>query len=211
MRLALFDWNGTSLNDLDLVYGSVRAIFAHYHVSPPPLEAYQAKITSNFVKFYHDHGIPESVSGDDMNSIRRQHFIKNKNTARLNPGLVEIIETLRKNGLRTGIVSAEIAGYLQERLSEFSITHLFDRVRDGAYNKTEAFVETLDFFGVKAEESFYVDDTFDGITAAKNLGIKAIGFAHSRSYNSQERIAAAKPDRVITTLFEIPALVEEWK
>lgn len=201
--MGIFDWNGTLLNDLSLVYGSVKAIFENYNLKPPSLNVYREKITSQFVNFYHNEGIPKTATGDDLNKIRKEYFEKHKNEVELSKNAVLTLITLKAMGLQTAIVSGEMAGYLNTRLPQFKISNLFDKVRDGAYNKEEAFVETLDFFGVKAEESFYVDDTEDGIKAAKNIGIKTFGFIHPNSYHSAERILTAEPDYPIYDLSKI--------
>ena len=43
-KLAIFDWNGTTIDDLPVVYASVREIFRTYGVPAPTFEDFKLKI-----------------------------------------------------------------------------------------------------------------------------------------------------------------------
>lgn len=190
-KLAIFDWNGTTINDLPVVYASVREIFRTYGLPAPSLDAYREQITTNFMDFYRSHGL-KNATPDDLNAIRKRYLAEHGHEAALHPGAKDLIELCKRLGLQTAIVSAEIAEVLDKRLSEFGIFPLIDRISGSAYDKQKALLDTLDFFGVKAENAFYLDDTFDGLMAAKSVGITAIGFCNG--YNSRKRIMLAEPD-----------------
>lgn len=207
-KLGIFDWNGTLLDDLNLVYGSVTAIFKYYNLKPPELATYREKITAQFMNFYYGEGIPKTATGDDLNKIRKEYFEKHKDEVMLNKNALATLKKLKTMSMKTAIVSGEMAGYLQKRLKQFEISHLFDKVCDGAYDKEKALTQTLYYFRVKPEESFYVDDTEDGIKAAKKVGIKTFGFIHPNSYHSPERILSAEPNYPIYSLDKIIYLAE---
>ncbi|MDI6734208.1 MAG: HAD-IA family hydrolase [Patescibacteria group bacterium] len=193
-NLIIFDWNGTALNDLPLVYGSVCSIFKTYGVKPPTLKTYREEITADFMKFYRHYGIPKTASHNDLNKLRARYFEKNWNKAKLRPGVKLFLEQLDKiPDFQTAIVSAEITEVLSQRLCGFNIiVSLLDKIIGNAWDKEKALLDTIDTLGVKTENAVYVDDTFDGLTAAKNLGIHTIGF--TAGYNTKKRILAAKPD-----------------
>ncbi len=191
-ELAIFDWNGTLLNDLPIAYQSVIKIFNEFSLPAPSLEEYKNEITADFMKFYHYHGIPAYVTPELLNSIRVKYFEAHWTEPGLHPGAKDLIEFCKYLGLQTAIVSAEIADVLDKRLSGFGIFPFIDRITGSAYDKPKALTETLDFFGIQSEKAFYLDDTFDGLMAAKSVGITAIGFCNG--YNSYERIMRAKPD-----------------
>lgn len=190
-RLAIFDWNGTTLDDLPVVYGSVREIFRTYGLPAPSLDEYREEITTDFMKFYEKHGLI-GAKPEDLNAIRKRYLAEHGHDAKLHKGAKDLIELCRNIGLQTAIVSAEIPEVLEKKLSEFGIFPLVDRITGGAYDKPKALIETLDFLGVQAEKAFYLDDTFDGLMAAKSVGITTIGFCNG--YNSRKRIMYAEPD-----------------
>jgi HAD superfamily hydrolase (TIGR01509 family) len=202
LRLAIYDWNGTLFNDLPVAYSAMEYIFHTLvpRLRPPTLEEYRNGITSNFTDFYYRYGIPKTVSGDELNRLRTSHYVKLAANAALNDGAEELLRKCRSIGLKNAMVSASPED-VEKALARFGILHLFDKIRLKAWPKGAALVETVGYFGVAAEEAFYIDDTYDGLRAAKNLGIVAIGF--TGGYCSRERILAAQPDYVVDSLREV--------
>ncbi|MEK7465587.1 MAG: HAD hydrolase-like protein [Patescibacteria group bacterium] len=192
LLLVVCDWNGTLINDLLLSYGAVRAIFEHYHLPSPTLETYRKEITADYMKFYTDHGIPKTALREDMNAIRKAYFEKRWNDVELYNGAEELLLLLRQLRLFTGIVSAEIENVLIARIKQFGIDPFFDHVIGNAWDKEEKLRKILDELTISFDEAAYVDDTYDGLTAAKNVGMLSIGVTHG--YNTTDRIHAAQPD-----------------
>ncbi|MBI5733153.1 HAD family hydrolase [Candidatus Jorgensenbacteria bacterium] len=210
-RALILDWNGTVLDDLPVVYGSVIEIFRAYGLPPPSLQSYKEEITADFIQFYCGHGIPKPKNEAELNTlrttlnqIRKHYFLKHWNEVKVRPGTRELLILAQKTGMQTAIVSAEVEEVLEKRLFDFALTDLFDRVEGNAWDKERALVNTFDFFGLKAEETVYIDDTFDGLTAANNVGAGTIGFTDG--YNTEERIRAAKPNFPNGTLSKIDSM-----
>lgn len=209
-QLAIYDFNGTLINDGVLAYRCVEHIFKTLRpdIAPPTFEEYKNEITSNFTKFYYDHGILESVSGEDMNRIRVPFYETHSNEIRLNDGAKALLEFCVKNQMRNAMVSASPEN-VRKMLKQFKILHLFEDIAVGVTSKTEALTATLDFFGTKAEDAFYLDDTFSGLSSAKKLGMGTVGF--TEGYNSEARIRAAKPDFVVNSLAHVIKILENQR
>lgn len=207
-NVAICDWNGTLLDDLPLVYGSVRNIFKSFGKTPPSLETYQSEITADFLKFYKEHGIPVDTDLETLNTIRKKYFKENNKNVALTNGVLELLSLFLGLDLKIGIVSGEARGYLQDtRLKQFGIEKYFDFVFDGISNKMEKFKELVKILEVDPKTIFYIDDSYDGVAAAKNSGITTFGFIHKGSYNSEEKIRSAKPDYIIGNLLEIIPII----
>jgi len=192
LKLVICDWNGTLLNDLADVYKYVLVVFKTYNVSPPTIETYRQEITAHFMTFYHAHGIPTWVGPEDLNAIRTRYFEQNPNGVHLHRHVDELLTLFGQLGLFTGIVSAEVDRVLQRRLMQFEIARHFDAVIGNAWDKERALREMLDRFHFDPDEAAYIDDTHDGLTAAKNVGVLPIGVTHG--YHSPGRIVSAQPD-----------------
>lgn len=192
LLLVICDWNGTLMNDLHLSYGAVCAIFKHYKIFPPTLKTYRREITADYMQFYTDHGIPKTALREDRNAIRKAYFEERWNDAQLHDHAEELLLLLQQLRLHTGIVSAEIEDVLKARIEQFRITPFFDYVMGNAWNKEEGLRKLLDTLGFSFDEAAYVDDTYDGLIAAKNVGMLPIGVTHG--YNIPDRIHAAQPD-----------------
>lgn len=208
-EVAICDWNGTLLDDLDLVYASVCNIFNHFGIPPPSIETYREEITADFWVFYKKNGIPPDTDPDVLNSIRKKFFRENMDRARLNENTEELLDAFRSFDLEIGIVSGEAKGYLEERLKDMGIRKYFDFVYDGIKDKRKMFAEIPHIYEIPPDKMFYVDDTFDGVCGARLSGLFSFGFAHARSYNSEEKIKKAEPHHLIHSLLEIPPIISE--
>ncbi len=192
LKIVVCDWNGTLLDDLALVYASTLEIFRTYGIPPPTLATYQKEITARFMTFYHTHGIPASATPQDLNAIRKRFFEERWHDVRLHRHADELLVLMEQLQLFVGIVSAEVSEVLNAQLRQFGITHYFDAVIGNAWDKEKALREALDVFHFLPEEAAYIDDTEDGLTAAKNVGMLPIGVTHG--YHSPGRIFSAQPD-----------------
>ncbi|MBI5420716.1 MAG: HAD family hydrolase [Parcubacteria group bacterium] len=208
-RLLVCDWNGTLLNDLWLAYVSTKAIFEAYGVPAPTLLQYQNEIESDFSKFYIQHGITQ-FDFDFNNRMRRKIFEENWDKVELHDPVMakHILVRVKQLGLRLAIVSAEIPDVLARRMAQFGLEDVFDCVVGGAWPKNAALRDVLVHFDVKPEETFYIDDTLEGISIAKKLGIRTIGF--TEGYNTRQQIVAAKPTYVVNSLAEMLSILQGW-
>ena len=204
--MALFDWNGTLIDDVRIVYKSVEEIFKTYGLKPPSVETYRNEIVANFMQFYSKYGIPEYATKEDLNKIRKRVLMEYWDSAKLHDNAVATIKELKRQGLKIRIVSGEVPEILEKRLKTFGIKYLFDVVKGGAWgHKEKALSETLKEFNLNPEQAFYVDDTFDGIGAAKNTGLATFGW--TKGYHSLKLIKNAKPDFIISSMNELRNII----
>ena len=204
VEAVFFDNNGTLLDDLTVAYGSVRAIYAYFGISPPTLEVYREEITSDYMRFYHEHSLP-GTTPDQLNVIRELYYKGHWNECNFRDDVKFVAETCRFIGLKTAIVSAE-TDVLNQQLREAGLYDCFDVVRPKAWPKMQALVETAEKLGVNCSKTMYVDDTVDGLMQAKQVGIIPVGFINDTGYNSEKRIRQVTQFciRELKELFESP-------
>jgi phosphoglycolate phosphatase-like HAD superfamily hydrolase len=106
--------------------------------------------------------------------------------------------------IRNIVVSASIDN-VERHLKASRVRHLFDAVRTKVPNKKAAFQDLFVEYGVTPQQCFYVDDTFDGIAHAKELGIVTFGML--TGCNDEARILAAEPDHPVRSFTEILAIL----
>lgn len=207
LKAAIFDWNGTLIDDVWIVHQSVIAIFESYGLKPPALKRYRNEIVADFMLFYLKYGIPSGTTKEELNKIRKKVLEERWNEVELHKGAAQTVKELKKIGLKIGIVSGEVPEILKKRLETFGIGHLFDSVKGGAWgHKEKSLAETLKKFGLKPKEAIYVDDTFDGITAAKNVGMAAIGW--TKGYNSKRLVKKANPDFIADSMSKVKKIIK---
>jgi phosphoglycolate phosphatase-like HAD superfamily hydrolase len=138
-RLAIFDWNGTLLNDKALMWASVVDIFFRFKLKPPSESDWFRTVTSNYMEAYHRYGIPEGPNRRlELNEIRRAFFERYWNSVSLTPGARDALDACRATQMRVALVSAEAGDVLLKRLNQFSLTGAFDFIRSDASDKVGA-------------------------------------------------------------------------
>lgn len=209
-KLGIFDWNGTLIDDLRLAYQSTREIFEAHGVPPPSLGAFRDEIESDFKKFYIQHGITH-FDLDLNHAIRTRVFDEHWDETKLHDHEMAkmLLMRFKELGFKLAIVSAEVPEVLLRRIEQFKLQEVFDHIRAGAWPKGSALRETVEHFGVKPEETFYVDDTHEGIGLGKELGVHTFGF--TRGYNTKRRIKGAKPTYVVDSLSEVLSIAQGWR
>lgn len=205
VRAVFLDWNGTLLDDIDLVYGSICEIFREFRIKPPTKKQYRTEITAQFMDFYWGHGIPQNTDADELNKIRSDFLRVNWNLVSLQKGARSILKTLHEMDVKTAIVSSEIERVLKDRLIQFGINS-FDLVIGNAWDKKKALLDAALTLGVVPQKTMYVDDTRDGCISAKEAGMIAVGFIGG--YDSRSRIESAKPNYVIERLSQVPGIIK---
>ena len=204
-KLAVYDWNGTIMNDFLAGYANVVVTFKTFakHLPIPTAEEYR---NEDSPAFYYNHGIPRSITLDDMERIWAPQYNRRFWRGEINPhdGAVELLTFCKANDVPNAIVSSA-PGDALNHLVNLEMGRFFEKVIFSAHPKGDALVETLDFFGVKAEDAFYLDDTRDGLAQAKHLGMATIGF--TGGFNNKERLLLAEPTFIVDSLREVPALV----
>lgn len=185
------DWNGTLLNDTEVSWGSVCAIFAHYGVPPPKRDKFFMEIGSRYLEVYHRFGIPESAKGADLNPIRIKYFEEHWHEAKLREGAREFLSWCSETDIRTAIVSAEQEVLVRKRVDELGILRYVDHIRADARYKALALRQTLGRFDLHPRETVYVTDTADDIAAAREERVRTIAFTDG--YHPPERVLRAEP------------------
>jgi len=133
-KVAIFDWNGTLCDDFPIVYKVVQKIFSHFGIKPPTPTRYRNEIEADFIRLYHNYGIPSGVTADYLNDKFRRPILQLFwNRAKLQNGARYVLSNCKKLGFECAIISGEMAAILKKRLVDFKIAGYFDYVAADAY------------------------------------------------------------------------------
>lgn len=189
-KVVIFDFNGTLIDDLHVAYGSVKEIFKTYDIPCPRLEQYREEITADFMEFYYRYGFPKTTTMYDLNLIKKKFYRESGNGVQIRTGVHLTLLWLLASGFNTAIVSAEITTTLHRYLVANGLQRNFDFIRAEAWgDKSKALLQAAEVFDCSPEKMMYVDDTVDGLTAARNAGVIPVAFANQTGYNSKHRLA----------------------
>lgn len=201
-KAALFDWDGTLVDSSEAAYASICAMFKAFDCRVPPKSVYMESINLKHKAFYHEHGIPETVTRDELNKIFMDGVRANIRLIRLRKYALSLLRVCRKMQIPTAIVSgASPAEYVAEGMKVTRIGAFIDHVRACATTKIPELQEVLQRLSVHPHDGFYLDDTSEGVDAANKVGLISVGI--EGGFNSKEKILRANPDFLISSPGEL--------
>jgi phosphoglycolate phosphatase len=204
--LAVFDWDGTLVDSAHWTHRAMQAVFRHYSVEAPTLETFLHEISSDFMLFYQKYGIPASATRKDLNAIWEQYLMEHPEGLMLREGAQEALTLCRNMGVKTGIVSGTAPAVITHGMERLGIAALVDQIRGNACGKVNELRQVLAHFRLKPYQAVFIDDAYEGINAAKNVGMTAV--AITGGFDATDRLRSASPDHVIGTLREFPTLLK---
>ena len=91
------------------------------------------------------------------------------------PGVRELLDYLKEQGIRTAIASSTHTGTVKRELEEAGLIHYFDEIVGGDMIKRskpapDSFLKAMEVLGCGPEECVIIEDSFNGIRAAKASG-----------------------------------------
>jgi beta-phosphoglucomutase family hydrolase len=113
-------------------------------------------------------------------------------------GIIELINSLRQQGVKLAIASSAHRKLIKYVLGKLGITHLFDSIvtaEDISRSKPdpEIFMKSANKLGVRPAECVVIEDAKLGVIAAKKAGMKCVGYLNPHS-GCQD---LSKADRII--------------
>ncbi len=123
------------------------------------------------------------------------------------PGIVPLLDDLRAQGRRLGVVTAKRHKTIQLAFDRLGIAEYFDVVvgsDDTERHKPEPdpILKALELLGARREDAAYVGDSPFDVRAAKAAGVFAVAVAWGRIHQ-EERVLAEEPDAYVTTAEEL--------
>lgn len=119
-------------------------------------------------------------------------------------GIAQLLHELNRSNIPIGLASSSPRRFITEVLSKFQIERYFQAVVSGeevdkGKPAPDVYYEAARQLGVAPESCVVIEDSRNGIRAAKAAGMKCIGFVNENSGNQD--LSAA--DRIVTSIREI--------
>jgi beta-phosphoglucomutase-like phosphatase (HAD superfamily) len=182
IRAVIFDFDGLILDTEEPVYRSWVEVYAE-HGKELPFERWVEIVGSTTIGFHpqrHLEGLlgrPLSPDVLDRRIGRRTEFILAKEVL---PGVIQRIEEAVSLGLKLGVASSSTSEWVKGHLGRLGILDRFHciRCRDDVLNVKPApdlYLAVLECLGVVASEAFAIEDSPNGIAAAKQAGLRCVG------------------------------------
>jgi phosphoglycolate phosphatase-like HAD superfamily hydrolase/ADP-ribose pyrophosphatase YjhB (NUDIX family) len=205
IRNIIFDWSGTLVDDLPLVWTATNFVFRQAGVPELTLDQFRAEFCLPFKKFY-DRYVPH-VSMTQLEAWFHSRFQVEQGTVKALPHARDFLEFCRARGLRLFLLSTVHRDYFdaQTRLNGFHLC--FERIYTGVWNKQEKIHELLAENRLAPGETLFVGDMQHDIETARHGGIYSCGVL--TGYNRASQLREAGPTWIVEHLGELRERLEQ--
>jgi HAD superfamily hydrolase (TIGR01509 family) len=131
------------------------------------------------------------------NKARTAYFSTLENLQPI-PGVLELLKALKQHNIKTALASSSSAEVIEIFLSKMELKDFFQQITNGdAVEKgkpdPDIFLHTATALGENPSDCLVIEDSANGVKAAKLAGMKCIGFRNANSGDQDLSLA----DRVI--------------
>lgn len=209
LKAVIFDMDGVIIDSEPLHYKAYHKMFEDVNVtvSSELYESFTGKSTLNVCKQVCDtFNLKETP--ETLVSIKRKHYeyiFDNDKEFDLIDGVLNIIKDYYDNGLTLVLGSSASMPNIERIFKRFDLNQYFKAKLSGADLKAskphpEIFIKATQASGFKAHECMVIEDSTNGIEAAKGAGIFCTGYDSKHSKNQDY----SKADLVVSCFSEIP-------
>jgi phosphoglycolate phosphatase len=178
-RHVIWDWNGTLLDDIDVVVGAMGALLARRSLPPLTLERYREVFDFPVSVYYEAVGLdlarePFAVLAEEWIA----EFTKRWPSARLRETASDVLASLSAAGLTQSVLSAAERTLLADQARHFAIDHHFDALvgidDHHAVSKVEHGRRWLADLDLPRHQVLLVGDTTHDVEVGHALGIDVV-------------------------------------
>lgn len=200
MNTIFWDWNGTLMDDMALVYAAACHIFSEHGKQPPTMEEYFHEFKGDYIHLYRDRGI--DTDRDGLNEIFASYYLSNIDKAILVDKAMYVLKTLHEAGVRMYLLTGQLEHLVNPFWDKFKIREYFNA---GTYyhvlDKAAALREIMEYHNLNPRECCLVGDTPADMMHAENAGVIQVAFLGEDT--STDVFGALSPDYFISHLSEL--------
>jgi HAD superfamily hydrolase (TIGR01509 family) len=181
IRALIFDFDGLILETEEPIYRSWKEVYEAHGV-PLPFELWLKTVGSSNQAFHPQQYLEQSLGGPlpqdeiDRRVARRVELVL---AEPLRPGVLDVAEAARAAGMKVGVASSSSRDWVRGHLERLGIIDLFDclRCRDDVEHvkpEPDLYLASLDCLGVAANQAVAIEDSPNGVIAAKRAGLLCV-------------------------------------
>ncbi len=202
----MFDFDGLILDTEEPVYRSWLEVY-QAHGEELPFERWVQIVGSTTTGFHPQYHLEERLGRPlpkevlDRRVGRRTEMILAQAVL---PGVVQHLDAARERGLKLGVASSSTREWVAGHLARLGILERFEclRCRDDVANakpEPDLYLAVLECLGVDASEAIAIEDSPNGVAAAKRAGMRCVAIPNSIT----ARLDLSEADITLTSLAEL--------
>src|SRR5579859_4159585 len=181
LKAIIFDFDGLILDTEQPVYQSWLEVYQAHGVELP-FERWVQIVGSTTATFHPQHHLEERLGRPLPHEVLEQRIGRRTELVlakKVLPGVVEVIDAARAAGIKLAVASSSTAEWVTGHLARLGILDRFDcvRCRDDVANAKPApdlYRAVLECLGLTPDEAFAIEDSPNGIAAAKSAGLRCV-------------------------------------
>lgn len=182
LRSVIWDFNGTILDDLDLVVRSINTLLDARGLPQTNREKHKAEFGFPVDRYYQTLGFDlQQESFSELSREYHDHYLAGLAECPVHAGATELITHLHDTGIPQYVLSAMQQDLLQGALQKLDLHTYFDGVfgLDDllARSKTQRGHALIAAHGLVPTETLYIGDTEHDVEVAHELGCVSVGLA----------------------------------
>jgi HAD superfamily hydrolase (TIGR01509 family) len=186
IRAIVFDFDGLILDTEEPVYRSWLEVY-EAHGEELPFERWVQIVGSTTTGFHPQHHLEERLGRSLPKEVLERRIGRRTELVlaqKLLPGVGQHIDQAKALGLKVGVASSSTADWVRGHLARLGILEKFDclRCRDDVANakpEPDLYIAVLGCLGVAASEAIAIEDSPNGVTAAKRAGLRCVAIPNS--------------------------------
>jgi len=206
IRAIVFDFDGLILDTEEPVYRSWLEVY-EAHGEELPFERWIQTVGSTTTGFHPQHHLEERLGRPLPKDVLDRRLGRRTEMILANavlPGVVQHLDAARERGLELGVASSSTQEWVRGHLARLGILDRFRCVQcrdDVAHAKPEPdlYLAVLDCLGVLATEAIAIEDSPNGVAAAKRAGMRCVAVPNSIT----ARLDMSQADLVLNSLAEV--------
>lgn len=212
INTVLFDFDGTLVNTNDVIIASWQHTYMYYLGREESLE----KITACFgepLLLTMEREFPEVDPRESAEVYRNFQKENADELVKIFPGIKELLESLKTDGFRMGVVTSRTRESAQRYMNMFGIGDYFEEMvscDDTEIHKPnpEPILLCLKKMGITAEEALMMGDSPFDIKCANNAGVKSVLVGWRITGDGQTLIDDAREDFTISEPSELVGVLK---
>jgi HAD superfamily hydrolase (TIGR01509 family) len=213
IRAIVFDFDGLILDTEEPIYRSWLEVY-EAHGESLPFERWVQIVGSTTAAFHPQEHLEERLGRPLSKEVVAQRIGRRTElilTNQILPGVVQLIDAASSAGLKLGVASSSTREWVSGHLDRLGILGRFDcvRCRDDVVSAKPApdlYIAVLDCLGVSASEAVAIEDSPNGVIAAKRAGMRCVAIPNTIT----ARLDLSHADLILRSLSEVtlPELLE---
>ena len=207
VKTFIFDFNGTTLDDVDHSLNCINTLLLKYHIREPlSLYEYKHIFTFPVIDYYRKAGFDfNKYSFEEIGREWVDLYYSHKEETRLMDGFEDVLHGLSGKECRTALISASQQDNLLQQCREFGIENLFDEIRgiDNIYAGSKEAITKEYLAGTDPADCLFIGDTLHDLHVARSVGCRCCLVAKG---HQAEDILRKEHDYVVNDIREVKEL-----